>query len=640
MTWLQPWAVWAFAGVPVIVLLYFLRLKRRTLPVSTLMFWQRVQKESGRSAFFRKFRHLLSLLLHLIIFLLLLAALARPVFDRGIRESSATVIILDTRARMQATEPDGRTRFESAVQLARDYARQAGGDRNIALLTLGASPAVAVPFTDDEKLLLDSLARIAPTDATGDPAAAVSLADALLAARKGKHRIVLLTDREADTPVHTEKTLRTGVSASRELITHALGTARENVAITRFATRALPANPETSEVLLETQNFGSTTVRTDVEIALDGRTLEVKPLTLAPGERRLDVFSSVPRPVRGARGWLTAKISAPDALPLDNIACATLPQPRLSRVLLVSKGNSFLEKLLSVDSALKFQFVEPESWQPAMAEKFEAVIFDGTIPPSFDLNTAHGNFLFLKSTPFATKDAPLEQPVITDVDTTHPTTHLASLQNITILRAQPLALPTPHDGWNFSAPLRSAEHPLLITGERGRQRIAALAFDLLESDLPLRVAFPLLIHGTLDWLSGERTESAPTLAAGEVFTLPPGASIVPTPLTAPPSARDAQPQSVTGFFQPLRNGFYEIADADSKRWLAVNTFSAAESDLRSGARTAESDSRTSNATAQPSSAHTSLLAALHALPPWRWLALAAFALILVEWLLFHRRKTE
>ena len=60
-----------------IVLLYFLRLKRRPLTVSTLMFWQRAMQESGRRAFFQKFRHLLSLLLHVLIFLLLLGALAR-----------------------------------------------------------------------------------------------------------------------------------------------------------------------------------------------------------------------------------------------------------------------------------------------------------------------------------------------------------------------------------------------------------------------------------------------------------------------------------------------------------------------------------------------------------------------------------
>ncbi len=644
MTWLQPWAAWAFAGVPVIVLLYFLRLKRRTLPVSTLMFWQRVQKESGRSAFFRKFRHLLSLLLHLLIFLLLLAALARPVFERGIREGSATVLILDTRARMQAVETDGHSRFENALRLARDYARQAGGGRNIALLTLGEAPTVAVPFTDDEKLLLDALARISPTDASGEISTAVSLADSLLAARKGNHRIVLLTSGANGTLPKT----------AGELITHTPGTPRDNVAITRFATRALPANPETSEVLLETQNFGRTPVRAEVELAFDGRTLEVKPLSLAPGERRLDIFTSVPRPVRGARGWLTAKLSAADALALDNIAYATLPPTRLNRVLLVSKGNIFLEKLLGVDSSLKFQFVAPDSYQPGMSEKFEAVVFDGAVPPSFVLNTTRGNFLFLEATPFATKDAQLEQPVITDVDATHPTTRLASLQNIAILRAQPLALPAPHDGWTFSAPLRSAGHPLLITGERGRQRIAALAFDVLDSDLPLRVAFPLLIHGTLDWLSGGRAESAPSLAAGEVLALPTGKRIAQTPHTIPAAAtssagspviRDAvrgdarQEPGVTGFFQPLKNGFYEITDADAKRWLAVNTFSTAESDLRRDGKNA-TDEKVNSPAAIPVPALHSSLSALRGFPPWQWLALAAFALLTVEWMLFHRRKTE
>ena len=68
MTWLQPWAAWFFAGVPVILLLYFLRLKRRPVSVSTLMFWQRVMQESSRRAFFQRLRHLLSLLLHLLIF--------------------------------------------------------------------------------------------------------------------------------------------------------------------------------------------------------------------------------------------------------------------------------------------------------------------------------------------------------------------------------------------------------------------------------------------------------------------------------------------------------------------------------------------------------------------------------------------
>ena len=64
------------ASRPVIVLLYLLKLKRRPVPVSTLMFWQRVLQESRRRAFFQRLRQLFSLLLHLLIFALILGALA------------------------------------------------------------------------------------------------------------------------------------------------------------------------------------------------------------------------------------------------------------------------------------------------------------------------------------------------------------------------------------------------------------------------------------------------------------------------------------------------------------------------------------------------------------------------------------
>jgi hypothetical protein len=620
MTWLQPWAAWFLAGIPAIVLLYLLRLKRQPQTVSTLMFWQRVMQEGGRRAFFQRLRNLLSLLLHLLIFLLLLGALARPVWDRFIRDGSATVLILDRRARMQATEPGGRTRFDMALDLARDYARQAGGGREFAFLTLAANPSVTVPFTSDEALLLHGLGQIAPTDATGALDEAIALADALLAARTGHHRIVVLTGSPGGALA----------KPSCELVTHALGSSQDNVAITRFATRPLPSNPETSEVLLETQNFGRTPVRTEVEIALDGRPLELKPLALAPGERRLDIFTSVPRPALSARGWLTARLSASDALPSDNVAYAALPPARANRVLLVSKGNTFLEKLLGVDTSLKFQFITPEAYQSAMSGKFEAVIFDGFVPANFDLTSADGNFLFLKATPFAGTEAPIEQPLVTEVDASHPATRLVNLQNTTILSAQRLALPASRDGWRFSALLRSGEHPLFIAGERGRQRIAALAFGVLDSDLPLRVAFPLLIHNTLQWISGTRTDPTRALTTGETLSLPPGQRLTAAPLRTQPGLHEQlQPAGITGFFQPLQNGFYRLEENGATRWLPANTFSEAESDLRASASTDTAPAMLPIASA-----------GFRGFPLWQWLAVAAFVLLTAEWWLFHRRKTE
>src|SRR5688500_8997467 len=139
MTLLSPWAVLFLAGIPPIVLLYLLKLKLRPETVSTLMFWQRALQVSRRCALFLRLRFLLSLLLHLLIFLLILAALARPTLDPLVRAGASTVLIIDTRARMKAVDEAGASRIARARQLASSYAKQAGSDRQLAVLSVGAA---------------------------------------------------------------------------------------------------------------------------------------------------------------------------------------------------------------------------------------------------------------------------------------------------------------------------------------------------------------------------------------------------------------------------------------------------------------------------------------------------------------------
>jgi hypothetical protein len=215
----------------------------------------------------------------------------------------------------------------------------------------------------------------------------------------------------------------------------------------------------------------------------------------------------------------------------------------------------------------------------------------------------------------------------------HPSLRLVSLQNVSILRATSSKVPEPADGWTWQAPLRSFDHPLLITGERrtdaGGQRIAALSFDVADSDLPLRVAFPLLMANTIHWLAGETAETVASVAAGTTVPLPPQVYLATTPLNDP-SAKLDNAQFATGFFQPLHNGFYRQKRPDDAGWLAVNTFSEAESDLR-GAGGGE----------MPAASLSWIsLATVSGWPLWQYLALAAFALFALEWWLFHRRRTE
>jgi hypothetical protein len=192
-------------------------------------------------------------------------------------------------------------------------------------------------------------------------------------------------------------------------------------------------------------------------------------------------------------------------------------------------------------------------------------------------------------------------------------------------------VPPGADGSRWSAPIRSFEQPLLIVGERGARRFAGLAFDVAESDLPLRVAFPLLVSNVVQWLAGDSAETPRAWRAGETIPLGAGESLWTEPQRKFVREVKLDPaQMARDFFTPLRSGFYLLQSANGARWLAVNTFDAAEADLRSGEATP---------TTAPAFPAVSL-AALGGWPPWVYLALSAFVLFTGEWWLFHRRRTE
>lgn len=533
MMFLAPWA-FAFLGlVPVIVALYLMRVRRRSAVVSTLMFWEGVVEEKRRRALFHRLRQWWSLLLHLLIFTLILLALARPEWSR-LAGGGSTVVIVDARARMQAGE-----RFQSAVTRAAAWARRAGPGNEIALLRMGAEPEVIAPFSDDERELLEALEKSAPGKTGGDLARAVKLADEMLAARRGEGRIVVLTAGVDELPETRTALERVAVDGPRN-----------NVAITRLAARPPFNSPQTTEVLLEVRNYGAQPARGNVEVALDGGLVEVRPFALEAGGRMRGTFALAPR----AGGELTARLDTADALALDDTAAVTLPGAEPVRVLLVSAGNWFLERLLRANDRVKFDLLAPDVFKPELAGGFDVVILDGVAPEGLGA----GNYLYMGRTPFDSGGV-LERPPVTDVDAESPLLALANLRAVTFVRSAEMRAPA-----GARVPLGSDGKPLIVAQERNGHRVAAFGFGVGESDLPLRVAWPLLMANTIDWLAGPR----PAAAAAEL----PG---------------EAESDFRGGDGNAGRNGSYAAA------W-----------------------------------------------PLWVWLALAAWTLLLLEWWLFHRRRTE
>src|SRR2546421_11195322 len=113
MTWfpkfLNIWPALAAAAIviPALLVLYFLKLRRREMPVSSTFLWKKAVQDLQVNAPFQRLRKNLLLFLQLLLLLMLLLALSRPVSNFTPGAGKLSVILIDRSASMSAADEAG-----------------------------------------------------------------------------------------------------------------------------------------------------------------------------------------------------------------------------------------------------------------------------------------------------------------------------------------------------------------------------------------------------------------------------------------------------------------------------------------------------------------------------------------------------
>lgn len=111
--------IWALL-IPMLLLLWFLKIRRRPQKVGSTLLWSRaLEDERVRSPFQRLVRNLL-LVFQLLTLILLILALLRPESGSLADTSRLNVFLVDRSASMNAIEEDGRSRFEHSLDRVRN----------------------------------------------------------------------------------------------------------------------------------------------------------------------------------------------------------------------------------------------------------------------------------------------------------------------------------------------------------------------------------------------------------------------------------------------------------------------------------------------------------------------------------------
>ena len=155
------WVV--LAGVPVgIIALYFLKLKRRPVNVSSTLLWRKSLEDLHVNSLFQRLRRNLLLFLQLLAVALAMLALAGPRIKGASGQGQRYVLLIDNSASMSATDVPP-SRLAKAKEEARKVVRSMGGDDLAMVVSFAETARVVSNYTGDTRTLLQRIDSIEPT---------------------------------------------------------------------------------------------------------------------------------------------------------------------------------------------------------------------------------------------------------------------------------------------------------------------------------------------------------------------------------------------------------------------------------------------------------------------------------------------
>jgi Ca-activated chloride channel family protein len=606
---------WLLLGV-IIVFFYLLKLKRRRTVVPSVLLWKRALEEMEANAPFKKLRRSLLLLLQLLALAALVFTLARPLVVTRALASGSTVIVIDSTASMRARDEEAGSRLDRAKQLARDMIDSLSSSDRAAIIESSSRVSVRSPLTSDHAALASAINDIQETDAPGLLTDAVRLAQQI---SKSEHdaSVVIISDGgsvispETEAPVEPTRQI---ALPSREASVRfvRVGRRSDNVGIIALNSRQLSEGAR-REMFASIVNFGDHNRTLAAELKIEGKLVDARTIELGANERRALVFDSLP----GEGGLAELKLDVEDDLASDNVAYAFLPSAHRVRVGVIGE-NPFLIEALAVNPDIDASRIG--SIANSISSEFDCFVIEGAGAteanrPMLIINPQNAAGLWRTT-------GQRERPDITSVERSHPVNSFLSYGDVhieTIARREV----TP-----WLKPIVSAGNdPVIWAGDDGHRRMVLIGFDLAQSDLPLKVEFPILLANSLSWLAGrDATSTERALRAGQTTTLQ---TVAPSAIITTPAGDTREVTARDGtvvFADTLRAGRYEVNGGAP---FGVSLLSEAESNT---APRNVIETRAGEVSGQPEALYSEREA-------WRWLALFALAVLMIEWWAYHRRVT-
>lgn len=534
MSWfpnfLNPLTAAIAAGivVPSLLLLYFLKLRRREMEFASTILWKKSIQDLQVNSPFQKLRKNLLLLLQLLLLMLLLLALSRPISQYTPGAGKSSVILIDRSASMSANDVDGKSRLDSAKEKAAELVDTMDRNATAMVIAFDDDARTVQPFTSDRASLKRAINSIEPTDRKTKLKLAYQLAEAQVAFLPEQNRTnveppevwVYSDGRIADAD-------QLQIRAPVKLVQIG-GENAKNIAVVALSAKRNYERPTEVQIFARLANYGPEAVKAQVQLSISPidpadpardayAVARVAEVSLPPDrwndQQRTEAEKNADFAVRDSVEFSVDLTTAAvvkveqmnkqgDALAADDAAAVVVPPPKALTLLLVTQGNYYLERAVDSLPVQKPQQMTPEEFDAKVPGDFDVIIFDRHSPKALP---PAGSFIYFGGVGpglKVTADMKDGQPVLVDEMSV-----LDWRRDHPILRHLNLGKVYATPGIKLNVPPESlvlidgVKGPMVALHREGRGTHVFVAFDLLQSNWPLRVSFPIFLQQTVQFLA-------------------------------------------------------------------------------------------------------------------------------------------
>lgn len=491
MKFLYLWPFFLLLLIPIIIIMYLLKQKAVDMPISSLFLWKEMYRNVEANTPWEKLKKNWLLILQIITVIALIIALASPYIMSGSAGADHAIIVIDNSASMNALYDEEHTRLETAVEEAEDYVRSLKTGTGISIITSNSKATLVLSNSDDKTQAISELKAIEPNYTAGDCVAGIEMVKSM--------------QTQWDS---VETVCFTDTNVSMEQVEGYIVDMYIPVNNTSVDYVGHGVNNGKLVVLAKISNHGSEPITTDVNLYGDEELIQIKTLTIDAASSQVVYFDDVVFEGNA----LSVEISGQDGLKADNVCYDVLEDEKTTKVLLMTEANVYLEKaLMLVDGIEITKSNDISSFTDFTSQEYDLYIFDGMAP---DVLPTEGNMIFMNVSCDELYETVSPMGGVMVSAANHTLTEY--LDELSFGVSNVYALEKPDWGETF---LEVGDTCVGFIGKKDNQTICVIGFDFHNSDLPLKMEFPILVYNIVNECTSSGLVGETVVSAGDTVSI-------------------------------------------------------------------------------------------------------------------------